>query len=179
MLHPETLLIVDVLLPLLYLHSDVNMGVDKLFRLCYIHLFDVSHIVCHLFNRHFGFFLVDQILDLLELARGNTSQGRQADVTNFAEDEILFVSEAHGYFFVRVSLLCGHLRWVDYPVRNFSVTSVDAERLIELTFVVLLHTEGRDKVYGSIKENQTIDFSVCISSCGLVLYQLTSLSLFL
>ena len=64
-LHPEALLIVDVLLPLLDLHGDVHMRVNKLLRLCYIHLFDVSHIISHLFNRHLGFFLVNQVLNLL------------------------------------------------------------------------------------------------------------------
>ena len=179
MLHPEALLIVDVLLSLLYLHSDVNMRVNELFRLCYIHLFDVSHIVGHLFNRHLGLFLINQVLNLLELARCDASQGRQADVTNFAEDEILFIGKAHGYFFVRITFLRGNLCRVDNPVRNFSVTSMYAESLIKLSFIVLLHTEGRDEVNGSVKQNQAVDFSVCISTRGRVLYQLASLSLFL
>lgn len=105
MFHSEALLVVDVLLPLLDLHSDVDMGVDKLLRLCYIHLFDISHIVGHFFDRHLGFFLVNQVLNLLKLARGNATQGRQADVTNFAEDEVLFIGQAHSYFLIRISPL--------------------------------------------------------------------------
>ena len=179
MLHPEALLIVDVLLSFFDLQSDVNMGINKLLRLCYIHLFDVSHIIGHLFNRHLGFFLVNQVLNLLKLACSDTTQGRQADITNFTEDEILFIGKAHGYFFVRITFLRGNLCRVDNPVRNFSVTSMDAESLIELPFIVLLYTEGRDEVDCSVEENQAVDFSVCVSSRGLVLYQLASLGLFL
>ena len=56
---------------------------------------------------------------------------------------------------------------------------MDAKSLIELPFIVLLYTEGRNEVDCSVEENQAVDFSVCVSSSCLVLYQLASLGLLL
>ena len=48
--HAETLHIVDALLSFFDFHGDIDVRVDKLFALSDVHLLDISHVVCHLFD---------------------------------------------------------------------------------------------------------------------------------
>ena len=49
-LHAEALHIVNALLSFLDFHGNVDMRVDKLLALCDVHLLDICHVVCHLFD---------------------------------------------------------------------------------------------------------------------------------
>ena len=75
MLHPEALLIVNVPLSVLNLHRHIHMSIDQLLRLSNVHSFDLRHIVCHFFDRHVLFFLIDQVLDILELLGRDRTEG--------------------------------------------------------------------------------------------------------
>jgi hypothetical protein len=75
MLHPEALLIVNVPLSVLNLHRHIHMSIDQLLRLSNVHSFDLRHIVGHFFDRHVLFFLIDQVLDILELLGRDRTEG--------------------------------------------------------------------------------------------------------
>ena len=75
MLHPEALLIVNVPLSVLNLHRHIHMRIDQLLRLSNVHSFYLRHIVGHFFYRHVLFFLIDQVLDILELLGRDRTEG--------------------------------------------------------------------------------------------------------
>lgn len=50
MLHAEALLVVDVSLSIFDLHGHVDVGVDELLAFGDVHLFDLSHVSCHVLD---------------------------------------------------------------------------------------------------------------------------------
>lgn len=177
MLHTEALLVVDTLLTIFDLHGDIDMRVDQLLWLSDIHLLYIGHIVGHLFDWHFCFFLVDKVLDLLQLTSCHTTQSTQTHISHLFEDKVTFVCQSDSNFFIWVALFCRRLSWIDDSIWDARISRLNHEGLIKLSLIILLNTEWWDQIYGSVKYDHTVNLSVPTASSSLLLDQLSTLSL--
>ena len=177
MLHSEALHVVNALLPFFDFHGDVHVLVNVLLGLRDVHLFDVSHVICHLLDRHLSLLLTNDVLNLLQLAACDRSKLTKSQVADLFEDKIVFIGEAQELCTLSVPTIVLYGRRVDNTILDISVAAIDAKCFIDLPLVVLLDQEGRDRIDGSVEENHAVNLCICVASSCRVRNQLSSLDL--
>ena len=146
----EALLIVDSLLPLFDLHSNIDMIVNKLLAFSDIELLNLCHIGCHLLDWHILVLSTKHGLNLIQLSGSYSSKSTHTYVTNLLEDHVLIV-QFEAYNLRCILLLSSILRWVKYFVIYLHVARFNTKRLIKLTFIVLLNAKRRNQINWSIQ----------------------------
>ena len=141
-LHLEALHVVNALLTLLDIQGDINMVVEELLALRNVHFLDVSHVVCHLFDRHLGLLLVHNVLDFLELPTGHLTKSTQAQVPDLLVDKVILISQPHRLFGFWVQLIVLDSCWRNDFVLDIRVSAANREGLVDSPLVVLLDQEG-------------------------------------
>ena len=93
------------------------MVIDQLLRLYDVLLLHLSHVVREILQVHVLIFPTHDVLDLIELPCGDSSEGRHADVSNLFEDEV-FISqlEVNCGVCIESTSLQSLLAWIEYLV---------------------------------------------------------------